>query len=179
MSVRIDPDSSSSMLLRRRRPDLNWRPEIANWTRTPPALWCIPKCMQGALLRRLFSYLQILRINQGRTGSAGSIECSPFETHDAVLVLRVGRPLRGWRHTRLMHGRPLDENLCRQLPHAEQLHVIERFKKSPDHKSLEDLITVDGPGAFTRPWSGIQRFKLEVRPLQESACAENNQDFFH
>lgn len=66
-----------------------------------------------------------------------------------------------------------------RTPHTEQLHVIERFKMSSDRKSMEDLITVDDPGAFTRPWSGIQRFNLEVRPLQESACAENNQDFFH
>jgi hypothetical protein len=66
-----------------------------------------------------------------------------------------------------------------RTPHTEQLHVIERFKMSADRKSMEDLITVDDPGAFTKPWSGIQRFNLEVRPLQESACAENNQDFFH
>jgi len=37
---------------------------------------------------------------------------------------------------------------------------------------------VDDPGAFTRPRYGIQRFKLELWQLQESACAENNQDFF-
>lgn len=66
-----------------------------------------------------------------------------------------------------------------RTPHTEQLHVVERFKMSPDRKAMEDFITVDDPGAFTRQWSGIQRFNLEVRPLQESACAENNEDFFH
>jgi hypothetical protein len=66
-----------------------------------------------------------------------------------------------------------------RTPHTEQLHVVERFKMSADRKTMEDFITVDDPGAFTRPWSGIQRFNLEVRPLRESACAENNQDFFH
>lgn len=50
---------------------------------------------------------------------------------------------------------------------------------SPDRKTMEDFITVDDPGAFTRQWSGIQRFNREVRPLRESACAENNEDFFH
>ena len=66
-----------------------------------------------------------------------------------------------------------------RTPHTEQLHVVERFKMSPDRKAMEDFITVDDPGAFTQQWSGIQRFNLEVRPLQESACAENNEDFFH
>ena len=38
---------------------------------------------------------------------------------------------------------------------------------------------VDDPGAFTRPWSGSQRFNLERSPLEESVCAENNVDFFN
>jgi len=66
-----------------------------------------------------------------------------------------------------------------RTPHTEQLHVVERFKMSPDGKSMEDFITVDDPGAFTRPWSGSQRFNLERSPLEESVCAENNVDFFH
>ncbi len=66
-----------------------------------------------------------------------------------------------------------------RTPHTDQLHVVERFRMSADHKSMADFITVDDPGAFTTQWSGIQRFNLEVRPLQESACAGNNQDFFH
>lgn len=66
-----------------------------------------------------------------------------------------------------------------RTPHTEQLHVVERFKLSPDRKSMEDFITVDDPGAFTRPWSGSQRFNLERSPLEESVCAENNVDFFN
>ena len=66
-----------------------------------------------------------------------------------------------------------------RTPHTERLHVVERFRMSADRKSMEDLITVDDPGAFTKAWSGVQRFNLEVRPLRESSCAENNQDFFH
>jgi hypothetical protein len=65
-----------------------------------------------------------------------------------------------------------------RTPHTEKLHVVERFKISPDHKSLEDFVTVDDPGAFTTQWSGIQRFNLEKRPLQETVCAENNVNFF-
>jgi hypothetical protein len=65
-----------------------------------------------------------------------------------------------------------------RTPHTEKLHVVERFKISSDHKSLEDLVTVDDPGAFTTQWSGIQRFNLEKRPLEETVCAENNVNFF-
>ena len=66
-----------------------------------------------------------------------------------------------------------------RTPHTEQLHVVERFKMSPDGKSMEDFITVDDPGAFTQPWSGSQRFNLERSPLEESVCAENNVNFFN
>lgn len=65
-----------------------------------------------------------------------------------------------------------------RTPHTEKLHVVERFRISPDHKSLEDLVTVDDPGAFTAQWSGIQRFNLERRPMSETVCAENNVNFF-
>lgn len=66
-----------------------------------------------------------------------------------------------------------------RTPHTDKLHVVERFKLSPDHKHLEALITVDDPGAFTRQWSGIQRFNLQRRQLTESPCAENNENFFN
>lgn len=65
-----------------------------------------------------------------------------------------------------------------RTPHTEKLHVVERFRISPDHKSLEDMVMVDDPGAFTTQWSGIQRFNLERRQMQETVCAENNVNFF-
>jgi len=65
-----------------------------------------------------------------------------------------------------------------RTPHTDRLHVVERFKISPDRKSMEDLVTVDDPGAFTTPWSGIQRFNLEEHQMREAVCAENNVNFF-
>lgn len=65
-----------------------------------------------------------------------------------------------------------------RTPHTDQLHVVERFKMSADHKNMETLITVDDPGAFTRQWSATQRFDLRKRELTESPCAENNENFF-
>src|SRR5438067_5230881 len=40
-----------------------------------------------------------------------------------------------------------------RTPHTDKLHVVERFKLSADGKALEDLITVEDPGAFTTKWS--------------------------
>lgn len=66
-----------------------------------------------------------------------------------------------------------------RTPHTGKLHVVERFKLSADHKNLEVLIAVDDPGAFTTQWSAMQRFDLRKRPLTESPCAENNENFFN
>jgi len=45
------------------------------------------------------------------------------------------------------------------LPHTTQLHVIERFRPIQDGKMLEADFTVDDPGAFNAPWSGIVRYR--------------------
>src|SRR5205814_6435103 len=82
-------------------------------------------------------------------------------------------------------------------PHTKQLHVIERFHLIEDGKVLEASIHVEDPGAFTRPWDAIQRFrqyeaavrKLPIErlaqlasapegPLSELICAQNPNSFF-
>jgi len=64
-------------------------------------------------------------------------------------------------------------------PHTNRLHVVERYKLQNDGKAMEVLITVDDPGAFTTPWSAIQRFRRVPRGWTEDICAENNVDFLH
>jgi hypothetical protein len=59
-------------------------------------------------------------------------------------------------------------------PHSDKIHVIERYRVSPDHTNLEVRFTVDDPGAFTMPWSGRVRFKASSAPFEEQICAENN-----
>jgi hypothetical protein len=67
-----------------------------------------------------------------------------------------------------------------RTPHTEALHVVERYKILDEGKTLEVLITVEDQGAFTTPWSAVQRFRLvQGRPLTESPCAENNFDHFN
>lgn len=62
-------------------------------------------------------------------------------------------------------------------PHTDQLHVVERYKLVDGGKAIEVLITVDDPGAFTTPWSALQRFRRVPREWTEDICAENNFDF--
>jgi hypothetical protein len=68
----------------------------------------------------------------------------------------------------------IDDNYS--VPHTTQLHVIERFKLSEDGKMLQVNFTVDDPGAFNAPWSGIVRYRRAAgaQGLTEQACAENN-----
>jgi hypothetical protein len=65
-------------------------------------------------------------------------------------------------------------------PHTEQLHVVERFRMTGEGKTLEANVRVEDAGAFTAPWSAIQRYRrVEQAPLTEVVCAENNGDVFH
>ena len=65
------------------------------------------------------------------------------------------------------------------LPHTNQLHVIERFKLIDNGQALQVGFTVDDPGAFNAPWSAIVRYRHAREPefLTEEPCAENNSAF--
>ena len=67
-----------------------------------------------------------------------------------------------------------------RTPHTEKLHVVERYRMIDDGKQLQVTVTVDDPGAFTMPWTAIQRWKRrENEALIELVCAENHTDFFN
>ena len=82
-------------------------------------------------------------------------------------------------------------------PHSPQLHVVERFHLTGNGEVLQADVHVEDPGAFTRPWNAIQRFRqyeAAVRkmpidriaqlasvpegPLREMICADNPNSFF-
>ena len=66
-----------------------------------------------------------------------------------------------------------------RTPHTEQLHVVERWKRSGDGKMLEVDIRVEDPGAFTMPWSARQVYmRADQGPLTEMVCAENNPNYY-
>ena len=67
-----------------------------------------------------------------------------------------------------------------RTPHTTQLHVVERFTLGDGGKTLEAAITVDDPGAFTMPWSAVQRWRRrDGRAVVEVVCAENSAAYFH
>jgi hypothetical protein len=59
-------------------------------------------------------------------------------------------------------------------PHSDQIHVVERFKISPDGRNMEVQFTVNDPGAYTMPWSGRVRYARRGGDWDEQICAENN-----
>ena len=84
-----------------------------------------------------------------------------------------------------------------QTPHTEQLHVVERIRMIDGGKGMEVSVNVEDPGAYTMPWSAIQRWRrvepgvaenniplnpvsssVDAGPLIESVCAENPFSYF-
>jgi len=65
-------------------------------------------------------------------------------------------------------------------PHTERLHIVERYTRR-DFNTLVNQITIDDPGAYSRPFTVT--FTAELAPpgdeLLEYICQENNQDVEH
>ncbi len=72
------------------------------------------------------------------------------------------------------------------LPHTRYLRLTERISR-PEFNRLKYEVTVDDPGAYTRPWSG--GFYVEwtrqgwdgsdVAEIHEYFCQDNNRDVMH
>jgi hypothetical protein len=58
--------------------------------------------------------------------------------------------------------------------HSDKMHVVERYRISPDRKTMEVQFTVTDPVAFTTAWSGRARFAAQEPSWEEEVCAENN-----
>jgi hypothetical protein len=61
-------------------------------------------------------------------------------------------------------------------PHSEQLHLVERWTRDT-FITMQRAVTVDDPGAFTRPFTVNYTAKLadEGQEIMEYFCVENNQ----
>lgn len=64
-----------------------------------------------------------------------------------------------------------------RTPHTKDLHVVERWKIVDGGNAVEATVTVEDPGAFDAPWSGMARWQKVNRPMIESICAENNLNY--
>jgi hypothetical protein len=63
-------------------------------------------------------------------------------------------------------------------PHTEKLHVVERYRR-PDSGHLDYDVTIEDPGAYTKPFTMHGHSALETGELMEYICNENNQDVPH
>jgi len=70
-----------------------------------------------------------------------------YENGDTLVVDTVGFNDKTW----------LDEAAH---PHTEKMHLIERYKKI-DAKTLRLDMTIDDPGAYTKPWSTFKYFTTD------------------
>ena len=66
-----------------------------------------------------------------------------------------------------------------RTPHTDKIHVIEQFRLVEGGNVLQSTVTVEDPGAFTMPWTGVQRWKRIARPLEEYLCEESNLGFYN
>jgi hypothetical protein len=64
------------------------------------------------------------------------------------------------------------------VPHSDQLKVTERIRRTNGGKSLEDVVTVEDPVMFTRPWSTrfVYDAHPEVRIDTAYICGEKHRD---
>ena len=64
-------------------------------------------------------------------------------------------------------------------PHTEQLHTVERFRRT-DLGTLEDEVTVEDPGAYSKPFTLVAKMPLLAgQEIIEYICNENNKDVSH
>jgi hypothetical protein len=66
-----------------------------------------------------------------------------------------------------------------RTPHTTKEHVVERFKVAADGKTLEASVMVDDPDTFNEPLHLRQAWRKVSNPMLETACAENNEDYFN
>jgi hypothetical protein len=66
-----------------------------------------------------------------------------------------------------------------RTPHTTKEHVVERFKVAADGKTLDAEVTVEDPDTFNEPLHLKQGWRKVSNQMLETACAENNEDFFH
>jgi hypothetical protein len=64
-----------------------------------------------------------------------------------------------------------------RTPHTKDLHVVERWKMLDGGNAIEATVTVEDPGAFKAPWSGLVRWTKINGSMEETACAENNLNY--
>jgi hypothetical protein len=118
----------------------------------------------GPEIRRI--YLDVTHAKDVKPSSWYGESVGHYENGDTLVIDTIGISTKSY----------IDNY---RTPHSDQLHVVERWKLAPDGQTVDVSIFVEDPGAFTMPWSAVQRWRrVEDSPLQPVVCNENNGDFF-
>jgi hypothetical protein len=64
------------------------------------------------------------------------------------------------------------------LPASEKLHLIERIRLTGGGQGLEDLVTIDDPVIFTKPWTARFTFqrRTDIELRTDWVCGEKHRD---
>jgi hypothetical protein len=63
-------------------------------------------------------------------------------------------------------------------PTSDQLHVVERYSR-PDFGTLKDVITIEDPVMYKKPWNVTEITPLMTGEIMEYVCTENERDATH
>ncbi len=63
-------------------------------------------------------------------------------------------------------------------PHTDKLHMIERYK-AVDAKTLELDMTIDDPGAYTKPFYSHRNFSLPTVPFTQNPWVCSTREIQH
>lgn len=63
-------------------------------------------------------------------------------------------------------------------PSSDKLHITERYSR-PDFGNLKQVITIEDPVMYTRPWTVTENTPLLEGDLMEYVCTENERDAKH
>jgi hypothetical protein len=132
------------------------------FVQTPKEVWMI--WQRDHMVRRIFLSDQH---SEHITPSWFGESIGHYENGDTLVVDTVG----------LSTDKSYIDNF--RTPHTDKLHVVERFTIEPGGKFLSAIATVEDPGTFNEPLTMKQRWAGTDGSMQETVCAENNQDFFH
>ena len=105
---------------------------------------------------------------RGHVGQVGGDDDNP---------LYYGRSVGKWEgETLVVDTRGFNEDFWFTnggIPHTEQLKLVERFTRT-DFDTLKYEVTVEDPGAFTRPWSGGWNLRwVAGQEMPRHLCQDN------
>ena len=123
------------------------------------------------ILHELGPYYRVVWLNSKHPADPDpqwwGLTSGSYENGDTLIVDTVGFNDKTW----------LDQM---GHPHTEQLHLIERYKRV-DANTLELDMTIDDPGAYTKPWNSHRNFTISRTGFlryQQICSVRENQQFF-